>query len=59
MNLSVTPVKRPSATPTPAFRHTLLTDIDPHAATVVRTARRVTDVPDRRSSRPITFNSAS
>jgi hypothetical protein len=59
MTLSVTPVRRPSSTPTPTLRRTRLTDIDPHAASVVRTAGRVTDVPDPHSDRPITFNSAS
>lgn len=59
MTLSVTLVRRPSTTPMPASRHTLLSDIDPHASTVVRAAGRVTDVPDRRADRPITFNSAA
>jgi hypothetical protein len=59
MTLSVTLVRRPSTTSMPVSRHTRLSDIDPNAATVVRAAGRVTDVPDRRSERPITFNSAA
>ncbi|KUN76037.1 hypothetical protein AQJ64_39765 [Streptomyces griseoruber] len=59
MILDVTPMRRPSQTPVSADRRTRLTDIDPYAAAAARTAGRVTDVPDRRSGRPITFNSAS
>ncbi|WP_460072601.1 hypothetical protein [Streptomyces sp. YKOK-I1] len=55
----MTPMRRPSQTPVSAARRTRLTDIDPFAAAAARTAGRVTDVPDRRSGRPITFNSAS
>ncbi|MEU2621029.1 hypothetical protein ABZ642_23305 [Streptomyces sp. NPDC007157] len=52
-------MRHPSRTTAPADRRTRLADIDPHAAATARTAGRVTDVPDRRSGRPITFNSAS
>lgn len=56
--LSVTPVKRPSTTPKPAFRLTPLTDIDPYSATAVRSTQRVTDVPDLRANRTVPFNSS-
>lgn len=58
MNLTK-PVRRPSRPAASATRRTRMTDIAAHATTATHTAARVTDVPDRRSGRPITFNSAS
>ncbi|MEV7322613.1 hypothetical protein [Streptomyces sp. NPDC093970] len=43
----------------PAPRRTRLEDIDPYSAAAARHAGRVTDVPDRRSDRRVTFNSAA
>ncbi|MEU6200413.1 FxSxx-COOH cyclophane-containing RiPP peptide [Streptomyces sp. NPDC047061] len=48
-----------SPTSAPAVRHTPLEDIDPDAASAARAMRRVTDVPDRRANRLVTFNSAA
>lgn len=45
--------------PAPAARHTPLADIDPYAASTARDTGRVTEAPDHRSSRPVTFNSAA
>ncbi|MER7182880.1 hypothetical protein ABT404_25985 [Streptomyces hyaluromycini] len=48
-----------SPTSAPALRHTRLEDINPDAASAARAARRVIDVPDHRSNRSVTFNSAA
>ncbi|MEV0481533.1 hypothetical protein AB0I69_13110 [Streptomyces sp. NPDC050508] len=55
----MTPMRRPSHTSAPAARRTRLTGDGRQAAVAARAAGRVTDVPDRRSGLPITFNSAS
>jgi hypothetical protein len=59
MILDVTPMRRPSHTSAPAARRSRLTGDGRQAAVAARAAGRVTDVPDRRSGLPITFNSAS
>lgn len=54
MNLPVTPTtSRPVRRP-----HTPLSAIDPLGAAAVRAAGRVTDIPGRRTVKPITFDSA-
>ncbi|MEW1771990.1 hypothetical protein [Streptomyces sp. NPDC086777] len=59
MTLSEKPVPRrvPSIAVSP--RHTRLADIDPYEASASRDAHRVIDVPDHRSNRLATFNSAT
>ncbi|MEV5846737.1 hypothetical protein AB0M32_32695 [Streptomyces sp. NPDC051985] len=55
----MTPTATHPHTSAPAARHTRLEDINPNAASAARDAGRVTDVPEHRSSRPVTFNSAA
>ncbi|MFE5033620.1 hypothetical protein [Streptomyces sp. NPDC056683] len=59
MILSVKPVPRCARSTAVTPRHTRPEDIDPYEARASRDADRVTDVPDHRSDRPVTFNSAA
>jgi hypothetical protein len=58
MNNTLIPATSPVA-PRPVRRqHTPLSAIDPLGTAAVRSAGRVTDIPGRRPTKPITFDSA-
>ena len=59
MNLTVTKTKRGSAAAQPAHKKLApLSAINTHEAAAMRSTSRVTDIPGRRPTKPITFDSA-
>lgn len=59
MNLSVTKTTRGSGTARSAHRKPApLSAIDTRESSARRTAARVTDVPERHSAKPVTFDSS-